>query len=83
MPTTKDIFFIICMGVLATISQLSMTKAYSLAKGGIVGTIGYSIIIFSIILGMLLGDAFPSFFILTGIALIIFSGFLVSYTKTK
>jgi drug/metabolite transporter (DMT)-like permease len=83
MPTTKDIFFIICMGVLATISQLSMTKAYSLAKGGIVGTIGYSIIIFSIILGMLLGDTFPSFFILTGIALIIFSGFLVSYTKTK
>jgi drug/metabolite transporter (DMT)-like permease len=83
MPTSKEIFFIICMGVLATISQLSMTKAYTLAKGGIVGTISYSIIIFSIILGMMLGDSFPSFFILIGIALIIFSGFLVSYTKTK
>jgi drug/metabolite transporter (DMT)-like permease len=83
IPTTQDIFFILCMGIFATISQLSMTKAYTLAKGGIVGTIGYSIIIFSIALGMLLGDAFPSFFVLLGIGLIIFSGFLVSYAKTK
>lgn len=81
MPTYQDIIFIIGLGVFATISQLSMTKAYSLAKGGIVGTIGYTNIIFSIILGMMLGDAFPSFFILIGITLIIFSGFLVSYNK--
>lgn len=83
MPTSEDIFFIIAMGLFATVSQLSMTKAYSLAKGGIVGTIGYTNIIFSIGLGMMLGDAFPSFFILMGIALIIFSGILVSYSKTK
>jgi drug/metabolite transporter (DMT)-like permease len=83
MPTYKDIIFIVSMGVFATISQLSMTKAYSLAKGGIVGTIGYTNIIFSIALGMMLGDAFPELFVLVGIGLIIFSGFLVSYKNNK
>ncbi len=82
MPTLNDLIFIIGLGLFATISQLYMTKAYSLAKGGIVGTIGYTNIIFSIFLGMMLGDSFPTFMILSGIGLIIISGFLVTY-KSK
>ena len=78
LPTTNDIIFILGLGITATFSQLFMTKAYSLAKGGIVGTIGYSNIIFSIFLGMMLGDAFPTFMVLIGIGLIILSGYLVS-----
>lgn len=78
IPTYFDIYYILGLGITATLSQLFMTKAYSLAKGGIVGTIGYSNVIFSIFLGMLLGDAFPTLFVLMGIALIILSGYLVS-----
>lgn len=78
IPTYFDIYYILGLGITATLSQLFMTKAYSLAKGGIVGTIGYSNVIFSIFLGMLLGDAFPTLFVLIGIALIILSGYLVS-----
>jgi len=78
VPTYFDIYYILGLGITATLSQLFMTKAYSLAKGGIVGTIGYSNVIFSIFLGMLLGDAFPTLFVLMGIALIILSGYLVS-----
>ncbi len=55
-----------------------MTKSYSLAKAGIVGTISYSNIAFSIILGLFIGDAFPSFIVLLGIILIVISGIMVS-----
>lgn len=80
-PTSKDIISILGLGFFATASQLFMTKAYSLAKGGIVGTIGYANIIFSIFLGMMLGDLFPTITILFGIGLIIVSGFLVTYNN--
>jgi len=55
-----------------------MTKAYSLAQGGIVGTISYSTILFSIFIGMFLGDVFPSVSLFIGIAFIVLSGILVS-----
>ena len=81
MPSGYDWLYIAGLGISATISQYTMTKAYSLAKGGIVGTIGYSNIIFSIFLGLLLGDSFPSLYIVIGIILVILSGILVTYTK--
>jgi drug/metabolite transporter (DMT)-like permease len=78
MPQGIAYFYILALGITATFSQLFMTKAYSLAKGGIVGTIGYSNVIFSIFLGMMLGDAFPSMMVLVGITLIILSAYMVS-----
>ena len=81
IPSWNDTIFLLALGIFATLSQVLMTKAYSLAKGGIVGTIGYTNIIFSIFIGMLLGDTFPSLTILIGIIFIVFSGFLVSYNK--
>jgi drug/metabolite transporter (DMT)-like permease len=81
MPKNEDWIFIILLGIFATLAQIYMTKAYSFAKAGIIGTISYSNIIFSIILGLILGDSFPSFLIVLGILLIIFSGFLVSSKK--
>jgi len=78
MPKDEMFLYILGLGLTATFSQIFMTKAYSLAKGGIVGTIGYSNVIFSIFLGMMLGDAFPSMYVLSGVALIIFSAYLVS-----
>ncbi|MEA3384387.1 MAG: DMT family transporter [Campylobacterota bacterium] len=78
MPTGFAWVLILGLGVFATLSQIYMTKAYSLAQGGIVGTISYSNIIFSIIIGMILGDLFPTPMILIGICFIIFSGILVT-----
>jgi len=83
MPTGYDWLYIAGLGISATISQYTMTKAYSLAKGGIVGTIGYTNIIFSIFLGFVLGDSFPTFYIIIGIILVILSGILVTYTNKK
>jgi drug/metabolite transporter (DMT)-like permease len=81
MPKTIAWIYIVALGIFATFSQLYMTKAYSLASGGIVGTISYTNIIFSIALGMLFGDLFPSFMVIIGIILIIISGILVTLKK--
>ena len=81
MPNTNDWLFIILLGLFATFAQIFMTKAYSHAKAGIIGTISYSNIAFSIILGMFLGDSFPDIWIIFGILLIVVSGLLVSSKK--
>lgn len=81
MPKSSDWFYIVLLGVFSTYAQIYMTKAYSFAKAGIIGTVSYSNIVFSIILGLFMGDAFPSFVIVFGIILIVISGFLVSNKK--
>lgn len=81
MPKQGDWVFIILLGIFATLAQIYMTKAYSCAKAGIIGTISYSNIAFSILLGLLLGDSFPDILIIFGILLIILSGLLVSSKK--
>ena len=78
MPSGIAWFYIVGLGVFATLSQVYMTKAYSLAQGGVVGAIGYTTILFSILVGMLLGDSFPSQTILIGIVFIVISGLLVA-----
>ena len=78
LPSNKDWIFIVLLGIFSTYAQIYMTKAYSFAKAGIIGTVSYSNIVFSIILGLLMGDAFPSFIIVLGIILIVISGILVS-----
>ncbi len=81
LPNTNDWLFIILLGIVATYAQIYMTKAYSIAKAGIISIISNSNIIFSIAIGMLLGDAFLDRWIILGIIFIIFSGVLVSSKK--
>ena len=81
MPHGIAWIYALGLGVAATFSQLFMTKAYMSAKGGIVGTFSYTNIIFSIAIGMLLGDKFPDILVIFGIILIILSGVLVASNK--
>ncbi|MCP4969015.1 MAG: DMT family transporter [Arcobacter sp.] len=81
LPEQGDLLFIILLGLVSTFAQIYMTKAYSVAKAGIIGTISYANIIFSIIIGLFLGDKFPDFWIIFGIILIVISGILVSLKK--
>ena len=73
--------YLIAMGVLATISQLLMTKAYGETKAGVIGAVSYSNIAFSILVGLTLGDALPSFVTTFGIALIVMAGIMVARAK--
>lgn len=74
-------FYVIAMGLFATISQLLMTKAYGETKAGTVGAVSYTNILFSILVGLMLGDALPSLVTSFGIVLIIFAGIMVAWAK--
>ena len=78
MPTPIMWIYIIILGILATASQFALTKAYSYTKAGIVGTISYSSIIFSLIIGLLMGDNLSNYYVLLGMCLVILSGIIVT-----
>ncbi len=81
MPQGVQWLYIIALGVLATISQLLMTKAYTLTKAGIIGTITYAQILFGTIVGIILGDNIPDILTILGMILIILAGVLVIIKK--
>ena len=78
MPEGKEWVYITAVGLFATISQILMTKAYSLTKAGIIGAVSYSNIFFATIIGTVLGDLIPDIWTILGIILIITAGVLVS-----
>jgi drug/metabolite transporter (DMT)-like permease len=81
MPSGVVWLYVIAMGILATISQVLMTKAYAETKAGIVGAVSYTNILFSILIGLLLGDALPSLTTTFGIILIVSAGVMVARAK--
>ncbi|SFV59456.1 FIG00852003: hypothetical protein [hydrothermal vent metagenome] len=81
MPHGIVWFYVIAMGVFATLSQVLMTKAYGETKAGIVGAVSYTNIFFSIIVGLFLGDALPSLMTSFGILLIVAAGIMVARDK--
>jgi drug/metabolite transporter (DMT)-like permease len=81
MPKGVVWFYVVGMGLFATLSQLLMTKAYSLQKAGIIGAVSYSNILFSIIVGVMLGDNLPDLSTTTGIILIVLAGIIVAKAK--
>ena len=81
MPQGIVWLYVLAMGITATLAQVYMTKAYGETKAGIVGAVSYSNIVFSIIIGLFLGDTFPSLVTSFGIVLIIIAGLLVAKAK--
>ena len=73
--------YLLGMGVFATLSQVLMTKAYGETKAGIVGAVSYTNILFSIIVGVMLGDSLPSLTTTFGIILIVLAGIMVARAK--
>ena len=79
LPQGEVWFYIVFMGISATLAMLFMTKAYVYTKGGVVGTISYLTIVFSLFIGVFLGDAFPDLLTSLGIVLVIGSGVIVAW----
>lgn len=69
------------MGISALLGQYFVTKAYSNDKAGIVAAMGYSNIVFAVVIGLWLGDAFPDALTLTGMLMVIISGVAISRRK--
>jgi drug/metabolite transporter (DMT)-like permease len=73
--------YLLVLGLAALVGQYFVTRSYGTDKPGLVSSIGYSNIIFSLIFGLLLGDAFPDILSLLGIVCIISSGIIISLQK--
>ncbi len=82
-PQGIEWLYVLSLGLFALFGQYFVTRAYGADKAGIVSSIGYANIIFSVFIGMALGDAFPDWMSLSGICCIILSGILISLFKSK
>jgi drug/metabolite transporter (DMT)-like permease len=80
-PLWHHLPVILVLGFAALFGQINLTKAFSYQKTGVIAAVGYSNIVFSIIFGTILGDAFPNFLSLVGIACIILCGVIISLKK--
>ena len=80
-PVGREWGYVLWLGLAALFGQYCVTKAYGADKAGIVSAIGYANIVFSVFIGMALGDAFPDWMSLTGIICIILSGIIISLVK--
>jgi len=82
-PVGMEWLFLLLMGVAALFGQYFVTKSYGSDKAGIVSIFGYANIIYSVFIGMLLGDAFPGLISWAGIFCIIGSGVIITLVKRK
>jgi drug/metabolite transporter (DMT)-like permease len=81
MPEGIVWLYVTGLGVLGTLSQYFMTKAYGETKAGIVGAVSYTNIVFAILVGVLLGDTLPDIITACGIALVVIAGIMVAKAK--
>jgi drug/metabolite transporter (DMT)-like permease len=82
-PTLNQWPAVLFLGLSALFGQYFVTKAFGADKAPIVSVIGYANIVFSIFIGMALGDAFPELLSLAGIICIIGSGAIISIVKSR
>jgi len=80
-PEGVQWIYILWLGLAALFGQYFVTKAYGADKAGIVSVFGYSNIIFSVFIGLTLGDPFPDVISCAGICCIILSGAIISVVK--
>lgn len=71
-------FLFAVLGLSALVGQMLMTNAFAVGKVNQVAPIGYANILFSTLLGILLGESLPDFPIISGIILIILGGILIT-----
>ncbi len=83
IPVGIEWLYILLLGIAALFGQYFVTRAYGADKAGVVSAISYANIVFSVLIGMLLGDAFPDSMSLSGICCIIISGIIVSIFKRR
>lgn len=77
MPSGMNWVYLTLMGILATFSQLFMTKSYASIQAGVAGAVSYTNILFAVLIGVLIGEGLPDLLSGIGIGLIVVAGILV------
>lgn len=75
--------WLLLMGISALLGQYFVTRSYGSDKAGIVSVFGYANIIYSVFIGIMLGDSFPDWFSWAGIFCIIGSGVIIAMVKGR
>ena len=75
--------YILMLGLAALFGQYFVTRSYGADKAGIVSAVSYISILFSVFIGMFLGDPFPDWVSLCGIFCIISGGVIISFVKSR
>ena len=73
---THELSLLLGIGLLATISQIAMSKAYALAPPGLIGPVAYLSIVFAGVIAWLLWGEIPDLLSVIGAALIFGAGLL-------
>lgn len=82
-PRGVEWLYISSLGLFALFGQYFVTRSYGADKAGIVSAVSYANIIFSVFIGMALGDAFPDLMSWGGIFCIIAGGVIISLVKWR
>ncbi len=77
----KHLPYMTVFGTVALLGQNFLTKAFNHKNTGLIGAMGYTNVVFSIILGVMAGDLFPDKLTLIGIMTIMISGVIISLNK--
>ncbi|MCF2500003.1 DMT family transporter [Dyadobacter chenhuakuii] len=73
----------LALGLTALMGQRMLTQSFTFDKAGRVAAIGYSNILFSVLIGFFMGEAIPSFSMFAGMLLIVGGGVMVSLARRK
>ncbi|QAR33917.1 DMT family transporter [Geovibrio thiophilus] len=76
-------YCIVMVGILATVSQYFLTKAYSLARASVAASVSYSGLLFASVAGVMAGDKLPDFMGICGILFIVLSGMTVHFSQKR
>lgn len=82
-PSSDAWLYMLAAGGLATLGQLTLTRAYTLAPAAHVGSLLYTVVIFAGLFGWFIWGETPDLFGLVGTMLIMFAGVLVVVARVS
>jgi drug/metabolite transporter (DMT)-like permease len=82
-PNNHEWLLLIGLGLVGTVGQFFLTKAYHMAPASQVGPFTYSSLLWASLAGWLFWDEWPASNVFMGAALIITAGLVILYSKKK
>jgi drug/metabolite transporter (DMT)-like permease len=83
MPTTKDLFLFIIMGLCGSVANLLLTQSYRLAEASLVTPIKYLSLVYAIMFGFIIWEEVPKPLMIAGALLVILSSLIIFIREKK
>ena len=83
VPTTKDLFLFIIMGLCGSVANLLLTQSYRLAEASLVTPIKYLSLVYAITFGFIIWGEVPKPLMLAGALLVVLSSLIIFIREKK